>query len=127
MKTLIFILFSYISSPSYVEEIYVEKIELNHVYGKMTGNHSLSQYILYKHMTLADSSGYRVIDWFMQSDGQRTYRDKEFFYFYFHRGGKMYKFKTRNFKEIKTNYDRETNDRKFLHQDDRPEFFPGRF
>ena len=122
MKTLLFLLLCYIPSPSFVEEIYVEKIELNHFYNKRSGNLVLSQYILYKHLKLSNSNGYRVVNWFRLEQPIR--RENEYYTFYLYRGDKTYKLKTRIFREIKSDYDRELVDRELLSEDNRPAYIP---
>jgi len=117
MKTLFFLLLSYIPITN-IEEIYVEKIVLNHYHNKESGNLILSQYIFYKWLQLPEENGYRAVNWFRKKND--IVREGEYYYFYLTHNNKTYKIKSRIFREINSFYDMERKDCKILPEEDRP-------
>ena len=102
---------------------YVRKIELNHVYNKISGNYVLSQILIRRWMVLSDSVGYRIVKFHVvDEEAVSVYPHKEGKIICFYDKHEVYhRYLTNDYLEYKSNYDVEVKDRELLHEDDRQE------
>lgn len=123
MKILFFLLLLYVPNKNNNEIVVeVDKIVLNH-YVDSERDLLLSQFLLMKWQSLAESQGYRVMDWFLAKDAilHRKNGYVEISY-YKEANKKWYILRTKNFRENYSSYDIERKDRQLLNENNRDSY-----